>query len=240
MLSNLWEFLISHICSLFLWGWTKSLGTAATSGLSYKPQMIDEGDCGAIGGMKIGRGNRSTRRKPAPAPLCPPKIPHDQTRARNRAAAVGSQRLTAWAMARPFPSFLRDQSFSCVNLFVTLGRRWKWKVPDCNRSQSSVGRNQGRMSRWARPLCSFSDWKGPLLKRLISEIETHIIFSFLQSVGRRKWCSVSCCFSVWNVRAWVNLLIFMITGIDESDWTEIVQCMFSVSRVMWFHKWVWK
>jgi hypothetical protein len=29
----------------------------------YKPQMIDEGDCGATGGMKIGRGNRSTRRK---------------------------------------------------------------------------------------------------------------------------------------------------------------------------------
>jgi hypothetical protein len=31
------------------------LGTAAASGLLYKPQMIDEGDCGAIGGMKIGR-----------------------------------------------------------------------------------------------------------------------------------------------------------------------------------------
>jgi hypothetical protein len=28
------------------------LGTAATSGLLYKPQMIDEGDYGAIGGMK--------------------------------------------------------------------------------------------------------------------------------------------------------------------------------------------
>jgi hypothetical protein len=40
--------------------------------------MIDEDDCGAIGGMKIGRGNRSTRRKPAPAPLCPPQIPHDK------------------------------------------------------------------------------------------------------------------------------------------------------------------
>jgi hypothetical protein len=53
----------------------KSLGTAATSGLLYKPQMIDEGDCGAIGGMKIGRGNRSTERKPAPAPLCPPQNP---------------------------------------------------------------------------------------------------------------------------------------------------------------------
>jgi hypothetical protein len=71
------------------------LGTAATSGLLYKPQMIDEGDCGAVGGIKIGRGNRSTRRKPAPAPLCPPQIPHDQTRARTQAAAVGSQRLTA-------------------------------------------------------------------------------------------------------------------------------------------------
>jgi hypothetical protein len=30
------------------------------------------------GGMKICRGNRSTRRKPAPAPLCPPQIPLDQ------------------------------------------------------------------------------------------------------------------------------------------------------------------
>jgi hypothetical protein len=39
--------------------------------------MIDENDCGAIGGMKVGRGNRSSRRKPAPAPLCPPQIPHD-------------------------------------------------------------------------------------------------------------------------------------------------------------------
>jgi hypothetical protein len=71
------------------------LGTAATSGLLYKPQMIDEDDCGAIGGTKIGRGNRSTRRKPAPAPLCPPQIPHDQTRARTWAAAVGNQRRTA-------------------------------------------------------------------------------------------------------------------------------------------------
>jgi hypothetical protein len=51
--------------------------------------------------MKIGRGNRSTRRKPAPAPLCPPQIPLDQPRDRTQAAAVGSQRLTAWAMAGP-------------------------------------------------------------------------------------------------------------------------------------------
>jgi hypothetical protein len=56
----------------YWWGGTKSLGTAATSGLLYKSRMIDEDDCGAIGGMKIGWGNRSIRRKPVPAPLCPP------------------------------------------------------------------------------------------------------------------------------------------------------------------------
>jgi hypothetical protein len=58
-------------------------------------------DDGEFGGMKIGRENRSTRRKRAPAPFCPPQIPLEQTRAWTRAAAVGSQRLTAWAMAGP-------------------------------------------------------------------------------------------------------------------------------------------
>jgi hypothetical protein len=71
------------------------LGIAATTGLLYQPQMIDDDDCGAIGGIKIGRGNRSTRRKPAPVPLCPPQIPYDLSRARTLAAAVGSRRLTA-------------------------------------------------------------------------------------------------------------------------------------------------
>jgi hypothetical protein len=70
------------------------LGTAANVGLLYQPQMIDDGDCGAIGGMKISRGNRSTRRKPAPVPLRPPQIPHDLTLTRTWAAGVGSQRLT--------------------------------------------------------------------------------------------------------------------------------------------------
>jgi hypothetical protein len=52
--------------------WGSPLGIAATTGLLYWPQMIDDGDCGTIGGMKIGRGDWSTRRKPAPMPLFPP------------------------------------------------------------------------------------------------------------------------------------------------------------------------
>jgi hypothetical protein len=70
------------------------LGTAATVWPVVPAPMIDDDDCGAIGGMQIDRGNRSTRRKPAPVPLCSPQIPHDLTRARTRAAAVGMQRLT--------------------------------------------------------------------------------------------------------------------------------------------------
>jgi hypothetical protein len=54
------------------------LGTAAI----YCPIVPAPADCDdgeLFGGVKIGRGNRRTRRKPAPAPLCPPQIPLDQT-----------------------------------------------------------------------------------------------------------------------------------------------------------------
>jgi hypothetical protein len=87
------------------------LGTSATVGLLYQPRMIDDDYYGAVGGMRIGRGNRSTRRKPAPVPLCPPQIPHELTWDRTRAATVGSQRLTAWAMARPTPEVYVNERF---------------------------------------------------------------------------------------------------------------------------------
>jgi hypothetical protein len=47
------------------------LGTSATVRPLYQPRIIDDDDYGAVGGMRIGRGNRSTRRKSAPVPLCP-------------------------------------------------------------------------------------------------------------------------------------------------------------------------
>jgi hypothetical protein len=68
------------------------LGTAATNRLIVTaPSDYDDGE---IGGMMIGRGNRNTRRKPAPVPLCPPQTAN-AARTGTRAAAVGSQRLTA-------------------------------------------------------------------------------------------------------------------------------------------------
>jgi hypothetical protein len=63
------------------------LGTAATVGLLYQPQVIDDDDddddCGAIGGMLNDRANRSAGRKPA---LCPPQIPHDLSRSGGKPA----------------------------------------------------------------------------------------------------------------------------------------------------------
>jgi hypothetical protein len=75
------------------------LGTSATE-CPIIPAPGDYYD-GEFGGMKIGKGNRSTQRKHTPAPLSPPQIPLDQTRVWTRAAAVGRERPTAWAMARP-------------------------------------------------------------------------------------------------------------------------------------------
>jgi hypothetical protein len=77
------------------------LGTAATN----RPIVPASGDYddGEIGGM-IGRGNRRTRKKPAPVPRCPPQTTH-VARTRTRAAAVGSQRLTARGTARTYYLF---------------------------------------------------------------------------------------------------------------------------------------
>jgi hypothetical protein len=68
------------------------LGTAATNRrIVPAPGDYDDGE---IGGMMIGRGKRSIRRKPATVPLCPPQNPH-AAQTRTRAAAVESQHLTA-------------------------------------------------------------------------------------------------------------------------------------------------
>jgi hypothetical protein len=43
----------------------------------YQLWMRGDDVCGAIGGMRIGRGNRSTQRKSSLVPLCLPQIPYD-------------------------------------------------------------------------------------------------------------------------------------------------------------------
>jgi hypothetical protein len=63
--------------------------TESTWYVGHQPWMIDD-EGGKVGGMRIGRRNRSIRWKPTLVPLCPPQIPHDLTWALTRAAAVGN------------------------------------------------------------------------------------------------------------------------------------------------------
>jgi hypothetical protein len=79
-----------------------------TTGLLYQSRLKEGDECRVAGRMRISSRNRSTRRKPAPIPFCPLQISQDLTRARTRAAVVGSWGLTAWAMARTLSSL---QSF---------------------------------------------------------------------------------------------------------------------------------
>jgi hypothetical protein len=73
------------------------LGTAATTGLSYQPQMIDDSDCGAIGGMKIDEGNQSLGGN-----LLQRHFVHLKShKTRPGLPRWEASDLTAWAMARP-------------------------------------------------------------------------------------------------------------------------------------------
>jgi hypothetical protein len=68
----------TYWCSFSL-GWDETGSTQYINHLYllYQPgMMMKDDECGAVSGMRIGRGSRSTRRKPAPVLLCPPQIPH--------------------------------------------------------------------------------------------------------------------------------------------------------------------
>jgi hypothetical protein len=72
---------IRYLPYFFLISWVgggveSKLGPLGMSATEW-PIVLAPGDCddGEFGGKEIGRGNRSTRRKPTPEPLCPPQIP---------------------------------------------------------------------------------------------------------------------------------------------------------------------
>jgi hypothetical protein len=114
--------IIGNLLKLYLlfimkWDWVQFV-LRPLFGLLCQSQMIyDDDDCGAIGGMWIGRRNRRTLRKPAPVPLCPPQIPHDMNQSQIRDAAVVSQRLTAELWHGP--------NFNILSAFIS-----QWETQD--------------------------------------------------------------------------------------------------------------
>jgi hypothetical protein len=75
--------------------------------LLHQLRMLDDDKCWAVVGI-IGRGSRSTRIKPFTVLLCPLQISHGLNLARTRTGAVGSRRLTAWAIARHYGHTFRN------------------------------------------------------------------------------------------------------------------------------------
>jgi hypothetical protein len=124
-------------------------------GLLYLPRVIMRME--NLVEWWFGRGNRSTRRQPAPVPLCPPQTPHAAC-TRTRAAAVERQWITAWATARPFLYTIKvlyldterkcKPAFSSDALSASTSRDGKFSAVECklNRRFSSKASERGRFS----------------------------------------------------------------------------------------------
>jgi hypothetical protein len=107
--------------------------------------------------MRIGTGNRSTRRKLAPVPLCPPQIPHVLTWAGNRTAEVGGRRLRYGTAMSQVVRRYRKHCLVCVAAlphFETVRkveRSWnKLHNEELNNLYSSPSRVRMIKSRWMR------------------------------------------------------------------------------------------
>jgi hypothetical protein len=113
--------------TLLLWflEWSETVSTLGTS--VVPAQVMDDYEGKAVGVM-IGRGNRSTRRKPASLPLCPPQIPYDPTWARTRAVTVRTQRLTGLSYGAPIYLTLLKTLPSKRNLNLKRCRIIAWNV----------------------------------------------------------------------------------------------------------------
>jgi hypothetical protein len=85
------------------------------------------------------RWNEIYRGKPVPVPLFPPQTPYGLTRNRTRVSAVKGRRLTAWAMARPYPTLWKlhhstpshPVSRRSVTLSPSKFRSRKWSFSLC-------------------------------------------------------------------------------------------------------------
>jgi hypothetical protein len=112
---------------------------------------------GAIGGMKIDKGNRSTRRKPTPAPLCPPQNPTWQTRSRSPDRSGGkpaTNRLSYGAdfFLVPFRCRVTVEVFDPASTQVLDNSYWNGKNVDWISSGIILGTIQKYAWRdWRRP-----------------------------------------------------------------------------------------
>jgi hypothetical protein len=94
------------------------LGTAATNRPTV-PAPADYDD-GEIGGMIV-RGNRNTRRKPAPVPLCPLQTPHacPDAKSGRRGGKPATNRLNTWSVGVYPVIHLKKHTFALSSSFLS-------------------------------------------------------------------------------------------------------------------------
>jgi hypothetical protein len=127
------------------------LGTAATT----RPIVPAPGDYdGEIGGM-IGRGNWSTRRKPAPVQLCPPQTTH-AARTRTRTTAVGSQRNLYVTFRSAFKSRSGDGTHVPLQYLSALLQHFVRKTWSTHTHMHEEGASK-LISIWSRSIC-YANW----------------------------------------------------------------------------------
>jgi hypothetical protein len=86
----------------FSLGWieTETTNAEAITGLIYQPWMMMDDGCGAVGWM-LSRGNRNTRWRPAPVPLCPLQIHHDLARGPIWTSWAAVEHIERYIVCRP-------------------------------------------------------------------------------------------------------------------------------------------
>jgi hypothetical protein len=105
------------------WDWVHLIRRPLIN-LSYQPRK--GGEYWTLGEMIIGRGNRSTRSKPAPVPLCPSQILHYLIWDRTRAVAVWSRQLATPALSH---SNLRLVYFQVCSWICISNSLIYWQFP---------------------------------------------------------------------------------------------------------------
>jgi hypothetical protein len=88
---------------------------------------------GVLDGMRFGRGNGSTLRKPSPEPLYPSQIQHISIKDFTWAATLRNRWQTAWIKTRPLRadlSPLRSPPSASYQIFKEMFQNWFWTEAD--------------------------------------------------------------------------------------------------------------
>jgi hypothetical protein len=124
--------------------------------------MINE--CGAVGGMRTGRGNRSSQRKPAPVPLYTPTTLYYLVWHRTRIAEVVISYGTGGQTCRKFGFYYHSVcwGFLFVGYFTPLSVARIYRVEGRTVHEWRIGSNLDESARNTIPAVSCGDWGKPL------------------------------------------------------------------------------